>query len=183
MNKVYYVTEELDENLEIMENTDFYFYTKDSNLKLNFNVRCGIKLNCHIISLLKQTVDYHINVNHESNSESNLIVKVITEDAGELNAIINDRVAANQDGVILNQQIKILAVNQIMSQVKPNLLIASMDTMASHGVSIGNVSSDSLYYLMTKGLSLEQAKEKLIQGFILGPVYDGKTYDFFIKEG
>jgi len=182
MIKNYYINEDLISDLKIDENTELNFYTKNSDLKININVESGVKLVCHIISLLTQPVNYEININHDHDSESDIRLKIITKENGKLNAIINDAVDSHIKGVVINQQSKILAVNQVKSMVKPNLLINSIDAMASHGVSIGNINSDSLYYLMTKGLTREQARIKLIQGFILGPVYDKETYDFFVKE-
>lgn len=48
---------------------------------------------------------------------------------------------------------------------KPNLEIFADDVKASHGATIGQLDPEQLFYLRTRGFSLEKAKTMLIQGF------------------
>ena len=47
-----------------------------------------------------------------------------------------------------------------------NLEIDEYDVIASHGASIGAIDDEELYYLMSRGLTEDKAKELLIMGFI-----------------
>ena len=49
---------------------------------------------------------------------------------------------------------------------KPELEIYADDVKCSHGSSSGNIDHDSLYYLMTRGLSQNDSKKLLIKGFL-----------------
>ncbi len=48
---------------------------------------------------------------------------------------------------------------------KPNLEIFADDVKASHGATIGQLDEEQLFYLRSRGLSLEQSREWLIEGF------------------
>ncbi|RIL10198.1 MAG: Fe-S cluster assembly protein SufD [Proteobacteria bacterium] len=47
----------------------------------------------------------------------------------------------------------------------PNLEIKANDVKCSHGASVGQVSQDELFYLMTRGLSRDRAERLLVEGF------------------
>ena len=49
---------------------------------------------------------------------------------------------------------------------KPELEIYADDVKCSHGSSSGNIDQDSLYYLMTRGLSKKDSTKLLIKGFL-----------------
>ena len=50
---------------------------------------------------------------------------------------------------------------------KPELEIYADDVKCSHGSSSGSLNSDSIFYLMSRGLDYKQSKELLINGFLL----------------
>ncbi len=53
----------------------------------------------------------------------------------------------------------------------PFLLIDENDVVASHAAAIGQMNPDHLYYLQSRGLSVKEAKELIILGYIM-PVVD-----------
>ena len=50
---------------------------------------------------------------------------------------------------------------------KPELEIYADDVKCSHGSASGNLSENSIFYLMSRGLNYQQSKELLINGFLL----------------
>ena len=50
---------------------------------------------------------------------------------------------------------------------KPELEIYADDVKCSHGSASGSLNEDSIFYLMSRGLNYKQAKELLINGFLL----------------
>jgi Fe-S cluster assembly protein SufD len=48
---------------------------------------------------------------------------------------------------------------------KPGLEIFADDVKASHGATIGQIDLEELFYLQSRGLSREEAKQQLIEGF------------------
>ena len=49
---------------------------------------------------------------------------------------------------------------------KPELEIYADDVKCSHGSTSGNLDKDSIYYLMTRGLSQRESKRLLVNGFL-----------------
>ncbi|OIK99040.1 hypothetical protein ATW86_05740 [Oenococcus oeni] len=47
----------------------------------------------------------------------------------------------------------------------PILLIDENDVEAGHAASIGRVSPEQLYYLMSRGLTVDRARQLLVKGF------------------
>ena len=50
---------------------------------------------------------------------------------------------------------------------KPELEIYADDVKCSHGSTSGCLDENSIFYLMSRGLSYQQSKELLINGFVL----------------
>ncbi len=59
----------------------------------------------------------------------------------------------------------LLLSNAASANAKPNLEIFADDVKASHGATFGQLDAEALFYLRSRGLSLAQAREWLIQGF------------------
>ena len=53
---------------------------------------------------------------------------------------------------------------------KPELEIYADDVKCSHGSASGSLNEDSIFYLMSRGLSYQQSRELLINGFLLDVV-------------
>lgn len=54
---------------------------------------------------------------------------------------------------------------------KPNLEIFADDVKASHGATVGQIDSEHLFYLQSRGIAKEEARRLLIQGFVQ-EIYD-----------
>ena len=51
--------------------------------------------------------------------------------------------------------------------ILPELLIDEDDVQASHAMSMGRVDEDALYYLMSRGLSVQQCTSLISQGYLM----------------
>lgn len=76
-------------------------------------------------------------------------------------------------GLTLSKDSKIKAM--------PNLFIDEYDVIAYHGASIGSINKDDLFYLMSRGLTLDEASELIVLGFIQ-PVLDKISNEDLKKE-
>ena len=56
--------------------------------------------------------------------------------------------------------------DEVEFNAKPELEIYADDVKCSHGSTSGNVDEDSIFYLMSRGLSYEQSKKLLTNGFL-----------------
>ena len=86
--------------------------------------------------------------------------------------------AQKTDGYQLSKAI-LLSKNAEFN-AKPELEIYADDVKCSHGSASGNLNEDSIFYLMSRGISYKSAKELLINGFLLDVVE--KITDVEIKN-
>lgn len=59
----------------------------------------------------------------------------------------------------------LLLSDNAAAESKPNLEIFADDVKASHGATIGQLDKDQLFYMKTRGFSLKEAQNILVQGF------------------
>lgn len=55
--------------------------------------------------------------------------------------------------------------DEASANAKPNLEIFADDVKASHGATVGQLDQEALFYLRSRGLDLEEARDWLVQGF------------------
>jgi Fe-S cluster assembly protein SufD len=76
--------------------------------------------------------------------------------------------AQKTDGYQLSKAILLDETSEF--NAKPELEIYADDVKCSHGSASGSLNEDSIFYLMSRGLNYKQAKELLINGFLLDVV-------------
>jgi Fe-S cluster assembly protein SufD len=74
-----------------------------------------------------------------------------------------DQKAQKTDAYQLNQYL--LLDDRAIARAKPNLEIFADDVKASHGATVGKLDEKQLFYLRTRGLLEEEARDLLVAGF------------------
>ena len=101
------------------------------------------------------------------NTKSNIVSKSIAESGGIANyrgqvkigkGAINSEAHVRCDTIILDEISK--------SDTYPLNIVSNNSSVLEHEASVSKISEDKLFYLMSKGLSENQAKELYISGFI-----------------
>ncbi len=67
-----------------------------------------------------------------------------------------------------SQDSKIIVLKDNNSTIKPNLLIDNDDIEANHSAYIGRFKEDNIFYLMTRGISRDDATDLLVRSFLIG---------------
>lgn len=115
----------------------------------------------------KQHVDHHTLVNHlKPHSTSNEYYKGVL--GGHAKGVFNGRVVVAKDAqkTDASQQNKNLLLSKTAQiATKPQLEIFADDVKCAHGATVGQLDEQALFYLQTRGLSIEAAKELLVQAF------------------
>ena len=75
-----------------------------------------------------------------------------------------DKKAQKTNGYQLSKAL-VLSENSAFNS-KPELEIYADDVKCSHGSTTGNIDQNSVFYLMSRGLSKEQANRMLVEGFL-----------------
>jgi len=133
---------------------------------------------------LKESQQHEIKstVNHlvENTKSYQLIKSVLGKNskAAYQGRIHVDSKAQKTDGYQLSKAILLDETSEF--NVKPELEIYADDVKCSHGSASGSLNEDSIFYLMSRGLNYKQAKELLINGFMLDVVE--KITDIEIKN-
>jgi len=178
-------------SLDINENSNFKYSFKDINLEKNshleyFILSKGSKflkhdINCSLNSeygsvVLNGIIDLNekkhheikTKINHnEENCKSYQLIKSVLNDNSKgvyQGKIYVNSKAQKTDGYQLSRAL--LLNDEVEFNAKPELEIYADDVKCSHGSTSGNVDEDSIFYLMSRGLSYEQSKKLLTNGFL-----------------
>ncbi len=178
-------------SLDINENSNFKYSFKDISLEKNshleyFILSKGSKflkhdINCSLNNeygsvVLNGIIDlddkkHHeikTNINHnEENCKSYQLIKsVLNENSKGIyqgKIYVNSK-AQKTDGYQLSRAL--LLSDEVEFNAKPELEIYADDVKCSHGSTSGNIDENSIFYLMSRGLSYEQSKKLLTNGFL-----------------
>ncbi len=111
-------------------------------------------------------------INHLSeNTKSYQLIKSVLEDSSKAvyqGKIYVNSVAQKTDGYQLSKAILLNKDSEF--NAKPELEIYADNVKCSHGSASGSLDEDSVFYLMSRGLNYNQARELLINGFLLDVV-------------
>ena len=160
--------------LEKNSHLELFILSKGSKFFKN-DIICSLNDNHGSISLngiinLNDNKHHEIKtvINHnEENSKSYQLIKTVLND--ESKSVYQGKIYVNSkaqktDGYQLSRA---LLLNQETEfNAKPELEIYADDVKCSHGSTSGNLDENSIFYLMSRGLSLSQSKELLINGFL-----------------
>ena len=143
-------------DVNILKELDIiYLNGESSEINYNFNTISKDKQNIDIIV-------YHLN----KNTISNLSNKAVSILNGQTTFNITGSVYNNITDCIINQNNRIINLNEKKSTINPILLIDENDVEANHAALIGKFSDEEMFYLMSRGISEEKALNLLIKGFL-----------------
>ena len=127
---------------------------------------------CFINGLMLLNGEQHhelkTNVNHKyENCKSSQLIKSVLLDKSNgtyQGKIYVDKSAQKTNGYQLSKAL-ILSENSEFNS-KPELEIYADDVKCSHGSTTGNIDENSIFYLMSRGLSKGQANKMIVEGFL-----------------
>jgi len=167
----YHLTNVKNYSNSIFEN---FLFSSGSNFVKN-EIHCDLLesfSSCFVNALIFLSKQQHhelkTNVNHKhQNCKSSQLVKSVLLDKSNgtyQGKIYVDKKAQKTNGYQLSKAL-VLSENSAFNS-KPELEIYADDVKCSHGSTTGNIDQNSIFYLMSRGLSKEQANKMLIEGFL-----------------
>lgn len=103
---------------------------------------------------------------HGNRSKAKLKVRIINKShEDKINLICNGIVLKDTCDNELLEDLKGLIINNDEIKISPNMEIYTSEVMANHLVTIGSYTSEDIFYLTSKGLSIDTAKKLLTSGF------------------
>ena len=157
-------------NIKILDDVKFiinhYVEIKENNM--NINIEQNNNSDFIYNHSFKNSSNYNIeiNISMNGNNSKNLINIRGLSDAGITNIKVDGSVKENTKDNILDEKIKMLNINNGKSNVLPNMFINTKNVIANHSVSITDIDEDYLFYLNSKGIDNNKAKELIINGFL-----------------
>ncbi|HBS48348.1 TPA: hypothetical protein DEO28_00495 [Candidatus Dependentiae bacterium] len=115
-----------------------------------------------------QTVFIKTNQVHlASNSKSDLIVKSVLEENSKINCENLIRIEKDLKNVIACENSKSLSLSKNVKVIFiPKLEVESKDVICKHGAAFSSLNEEQLFYLQSRGISLQQSKEMLTDSFL-----------------
>lgn len=116
-------------------------------------------------------------VHHGKNSEGHILKHGVMKDSASLifNGVTKIEHGATKANGVQTERVLMLS-EKARGDANPILLIDEDDVTAGHAASVGQVDPMNLYYLMSRGISREDAERLVIHGF-LAPVVDQLPID------
>ncbi|MBI2661309.1 Fe-S cluster assembly protein SufD [Candidatus Woesearchaeota archaeon] len=116
----------------------------------------------------REHIDITTNVYHNTaHTTNNIMVDGILKDSSSsvYRGLIRIEKAGQQTNSYLSNHILKIGEKSLGNSI-PALEIEANDVKASHGATVGQVSEEHLFYLMSRGLTREDAENMIVQGFL-----------------
>lgn len=118
----------------------------------------------------KNADDYKVHtVQHHKapNSTSNLLIRGVFDDMSKFHytGLVKIEKNAQKSHAYQKNQNLILSPG-VFVESEPFLEIEANDVFCTHGSTTGKISEDQLYYLTSRGINKEEAKNLIVQGFL-----------------
>ena len=154
-------------------NINMFDYAYDKNIELNIetNDDSNFNLNATFICENKYNLKIHNNL-YGNNITTNVQIRGINEGDGTTTIIMDGVVAGETKGNVLNEYARIINKSESSNVIIPNLVVNTNEVTANHGVSIGRINEDEMFYLLTKGINRYTGEKLIEEGFLLS-IMDG----------
>ena len=101
------------------------------------------------------------------NTRSRIVSKSVSKDGGRATYRGNLRVAPGATNVVASVRCDALMLDdQSRSDTYPYIDIQEDDTTMTHDATVGKISADQVFYLMSRGLTENEAQNLIVQGFL-----------------
>ena len=188
MNKILYVIDKdtkKDYKYNICEDTIIYHFSINSSSHVEVNlVTEGVTLHYYYNNINYDNNYFNIEVHHmKSNTHSELYNHGVNISNKKLDYHVDGIVPKESSKCICNQENQIINMSDGKSTIFPNLLIDNYDVESNHAAYIGKFSEDKIFYMMSRGITREEAERLLLNGFLINSdSIDLGQIEFFIKE-
>lgn len=145
-----------------------FYYNKNvwENTTIDLNGELA-SFNSGFSSISRGIEEYHIIVNHNAcKVSSNIKNKCIGLDKSAITLEINSVLGKGNTDCLMDQTSRILTLGEVDAKILPNMFIDENSVNAKHGSIIGGFREEEIFYLMSRGISYQEAVHLLIKGFI-----------------
>lgn len=105
---------------------------------------------------------------NNANTSSNLSNHGVNNSSGTLYFNVDSKINRSASLACADQENKIINLVKGDSKILPNLLVDNYDVSASHSAYISDFDKESMFYLKSRGISDNEARRLLLEGFLIG---------------
>ena len=151
---------------------DKFYNNRQVDEEIDFNLmQDGDRIDYNFATISLGEENYIINVNHNNkNTISNIDNRSVALKNSKINYTINSRVLKDCVKSMLDQNTRIITLDECEAKISPNMFIDLDDVIAKHGSVIGTFKEDQVFYLMSKGISYNDTVKLLIKGYLLSKI-------------
>lgn len=180
MSKVIYVNDNNQNQkykYNIEEDTIIYHYSINSSCEVDIDlVKEGVTLHYYYNNINYDDNRFTIIVNHlVSNTHSEVYNHGVNVFKNKLTYDVFGIVPKSSSKCICNQDNQIINMVNGKSTICPNLVIDNFDVDSNHSAYIGKFKDEYLFYLMSRGISLDNSYKLLLNSFLVNS--DSIEYD------
>lgn len=146
-------------NESTRENINIYLNDCKSSIKYNFSSVSNGK-DKYVINI------YHLSNNTSSDIYNRTIAKEGSSNVFDINSYVNNGI----NDCYLKQETKIVTLGESNNKINPNMFIGEDSTIGIHSSTIGSISEEELFYLMSRGISYRDSINLIIKGMIISNV-------------
>lgn len=169
----------------VEKNSEYHSYTITLGAKLSRNeprvVQEDEEVDFTLDGLVlidgEQIADTHSAMDHRfSHAESHQLHKVVVN--GKAHSIFNGKIFVRRDAQKIDsfqENRNLLLSMDGLVNTKPQLEIFADDVLCSHGATIGQLDPEEVFYLQSRGMTEEKAKEVLTYAFALETIENIKV--------
>lgn len=178
-----------DMSIKVMDSAILNYYEMGLNGhgKTHVETYKDTKLNFISSIIAKQDLDVMIKVDHlDENSKAQITNHIVNTNASNINVRVDDWVARKALNTISDQDNKIIDLANGNNRIMPNVIVDTDEVEAEHSSYIGKFKEEELFYLSSRGISKEDAKQLLMVGFLINHMQlsnkDMSAFRLFIVE-
>lgn len=163
----------MNRKITIIDNKFLPIFWNGEETEINYDItlaKPGVELSLLGLLLGDSNKELQININviHSvPNTKSKIILKGVLKDTSKINfqGLVKIKKGAKGTNTWLATHLLILS-DQAKGIATPSLEILENDIKAGHAATVGKVSDMEMFYLQSRGLSTQKAKDLIVQGFL-----------------
>ena len=146
-----------------------FMINSEANINITTNQynKSTLIFNYSILANDESTIDFISNINGNDNI-TEINIKGVTEQQGKLKITSTAKTKEKINNNNLQENIKVLLLNDEESVIIPNLLVSSNEIEVNHAATISGIDQNYLFYLNGKGISSEASEKLIKKGYLIG---------------
>lgn len=171
--------------IDLLENSHLIMNQLGINSSIHYSCSLLSSSNLFLVDSIISDIDScnEIKLVHkEGYSNSKVIANGVNLDSNKLYFKIDGMIPKDSLEVNLEENSKIINLQDGDSKIIPNLIVDNKDIVASHSAFIGTFHKEDIWYLNSRGIDSDLAKKMLLKAILLNGMELRFSKDRFIKE-